>query len=102
VLGYDEFGCNSVILNSPPWGGLPRGHWTDQEDRLTAEWLQRHGVLVSVDIAGQAVQTVSRARSFHPVRKYLDQLHWDGVERLEQWLSAYLGVDDSGYTRQRR
>jgi predicted P-loop ATPase len=61
--------------------------------------LQRHGILVSVDIAGQAVQTVSRTRSFHPVRRYLDQLHWDGIERLERWLTNYMGVKDTSYAR---
>jgi len=99
VLGFDEFGCHSVMLGPPPWSGVPGRQWTDHEDRLAAEWLQRHGILVSVDIAGQAVQTVSRARSFHPVRKYVDQLHWDGVERLERWLSTYLGVEESAYAR---
>ena len=74
VLGYDEFACNAVMLGPPPWGGVSGRQWTDHEDRLTAEWLQRHGILVSVDIAGQAVQTVSRGRTFHPLRKYLDQL----------------------------
>jgi hypothetical protein len=99
VLGFDEFACNSVMLGPPPWGGGSGQQWTDHEDRLTAEWLQRHGILVSVDIAGQAVQTVSRARSFHPVRRYLDQLNWDGIERLEHWISTYLGAVDSAYVR---
>jgi len=99
VLGYDEFACNAVMLGPPPWGGVSGRQWTDHEDRLTAEWLQRHGILVSVDIAGQAVQTVSRGRTFHPLRKYLDQLQWDGIERLERWLSTYLGAEDSAYVR---
>jgi predicted P-loop ATPase len=99
LLGYDEFGHNSVMLTPPPWGGLLGRQWTDHEDRLTAEWLQRHGILVSVEIAAQAVQTVSRGHSFHPVRKYLDQLVWDGTERLDRWLTVYLGAADSVYVR---
>jgi len=99
VLGYDEFAGNAVMLGPPPWGGVSGRQWTDHEDRLTAEWLQRHGILVSVDIAGQAVQTVARGRIFHPLRKYLDQLQWDGIERLERWLSTYLGAEGSAYVR---
>ena len=26
---------------------MPKGEWTDHEDRLAAEWLQKQGVLVS-------------------------------------------------------
>ena len=76
---------------------MPNSEWTGHEDRLTAEWLQREGILVSVDIAAQAVQTVARDHSFHPVRVYLESLQWDGVERLDQCLSAYLGAEAGPY-----
>jgi putative DNA primase/helicase len=33
------------------------------------------------------------------VKAYLQGLHWDGVERLERWLSNYLGADDTDYSR---
>jgi predicted P-loop ATPase len=33
----------------------------------------------------------------HPVRKYLDTLKWDGVARLDRWLTTYLGVPQSNY-----
>ena len=35
-----------------------------------------------------------RRNSFHPVRQYLDGLEWDGIERLDTWLHAYLGALD--------
>ena len=56
-------------------------------------------VLVSVEVAGQAVQTAARDHPFHPVKAYLQGLRWDGVERLDRWLSSYLGVDDTEYSR---
>jgi hypothetical protein len=51
-----------------PWGVVPKGEWTDYEDRLAAEWLQRQGIMVSVEVAGQAVQTAARDHPFHPVK----------------------------------
>lgn len=59
VLAFNEFGFGTVVLNPAPWGVVPKGEWTDHEDRLAAEWLQRQGILVSVEVAGQAVQTAS-------------------------------------------
>src|SRR5690349_19671772 len=47
-------------LKPTPWGIVPKGEWTDHEDRLAAEWLQKQGILVSVETAGQAVQTAAR------------------------------------------
>lgn len=100
VLAFNEFDLTPVALRAVPWETTPSGRsWTDQEDRLTADWLQRNGILVDVNIAAQAVQTVARDRSFHPVRQYLESLKWDGVERLDRWLSIYVGAEDTDYTR---
>jgi predicted P-loop ATPase len=98
VLAYDEFRNNVVTLKPTPWGALLKDGWTDQEDRLTAEWLQRRCIFVSVEIASQAVQTVAAQRRIHPVRQYLDRLEWGGRPRLDRWLSTYLGVEESSYS----
>jgi hypothetical protein len=99
VLGFNEFGFGTVVLKPAPWGVVPNGEWTDHEDRLATEWLQRQGILVSVDVAGQAVQTAARDHPFHPVRTYLQSLRWDGVQRVDHWLSMYLGAEDTEYSR---
>jgi putative DNA primase/helicase len=98
VLAYDEFRNNIIALKPTPWGVLAKDGWTDQEDRLTAEWLQHHRIFVSVEIASQAVQTVATERRAHPIRQYLDTLTWDGTLRLNRWLSTYLGVEESNYS----
>jgi predicted P-loop ATPase len=49
--------------------------------------------------AGKAAETVARERSFHPVRAYLDALQLDKIGRLEDWLTLYLGVEQSDLTR---
>lgn len=45
VLAFNEFGCGTVVLKPTPWGVVPKGEWTDYEDRLAAEWLQHQGIL---------------------------------------------------------
>ena len=98
VLAFNEFSLGTVALNPAPWGGDPTGgEWTDHEDRLTADWLQHVGVFVSVEVAGQAVQTVAKDRAFHPVREYLESLQWDGNKRIDAWLSLYLGAEPTDY-----
>jgi hypothetical protein len=61
-----------MAIKPSPWGTAL--NWSDHEDRLTAEWLQRKGILVDVGTAAQAAQTVSKDRSFHPVRQYLESI----------------------------
>ncbi len=98
VLAYDEFRSNVVTLKPTPWGASPTNGWTDHEDRLTAEWLQRHRIFVSVEIASQALQTVAAQHRVHPVRQYLETLRWDRIPRLDRWLATYLGVEESNYS----
>jgi predicted P-loop ATPase len=99
VLGFNEFSTSTVALISPPWQHMATGgEWTDHEDRLAADWFQHNGIYVSVEIAGLAVQTVARDRTFHPVRQKLDSLKWDGTGRIGDWLSLYLGVEPNAYT----
>jgi hypothetical protein len=99
VLAFNDFAFGTVALKPTPWGIVPRGEWTDHEDRLAAEWLQKQGILVSVDVAGQAVQTAARDHPIHPVKAYLHGLKWDGVQRVDTLLSIYLGAEDTEYAR---
>lgn len=100
VLAFNEFDLMPMAVRATPWAQNVSGQcWTDQEDRLTADWLQRNGILVDVSTAAQAAQTVAKDRSFHPVRKYLETVAWDGVQRLDRWLATYLGAEDTNYTR---
>jgi predicted P-loop ATPase len=71
--------------------------WTDDDDRLTANWLQHQSILVSVETAGLAIQTIAKDNCCHPVRNYLNSLKWDHTPRLDGWLSLYLGAAPSPY-----
>ncbi len=95
AVAFDDFAFTAVATRGLPWAPDPLSSprpWLDHEDILAAEWLQREGIHVSREIAGQAIEAVSRERSFHPVRDYLNGLEWDGVPRLDNWPAVYLGV----------
>ena len=90
VLWHNEFATATVARKPPPWAAgvadwedMP---WSDRDDYLVAEWLQRQGIMAPASVAGQAVETIARDRVFHPVREYLDGLVWDGTARLDLWL----------------
>jgi putative DNA primase/helicase len=94
VLAFDEFATRTITLKSIPWNPEPHP-WGDTEDILLAEWLQHQGINVSRELAGQAVEAVSRERAVHPVKDYLNRLRWDGIGRLDSWPQTYLGVKPS-------
>lgn len=101
VVAHDEFAERTVFRRRPPCldDGPDTGEWTDYHDVMTAIWLQRVlGSEFQPMTVGRAVEAVARACRFHPVRDALRALPgWDGVRRLPEWLSDYLGVERSEY-----
>ena len=103
VLAYDEFALVTIQLKPPPWlkqedNWSPK-QWTDRDDALTADWLQHQGISVTVNVAATAAETAAKDHSFHPIRDYLENLVWDGVERIANFAWRYLGAEDTHYHR---
>ncbi|ADV12965.1 virulence-associated E family protein [Mesorhizobium ciceri] len=46
-----------------------------------------------------AIQILAMQNSFDPVLDYIDAQKWDGVPRIDAWLSVYLGAEDNALNR---
>lgn len=107
AFAFDEM-ARTVILTRPIFrqngtlatiGATPRPVTDDDAAALT-EWLQIAGMnRLTVQTVQQAVDLVARENGFHPVRDYLNRLTWDGVPRVDNWLSHYAGAPDRPYER---
>ena len=86
-LGYDSF-ADVVVMHRPAPKTANQTKFTDPDPRYprpltdndisrTQEWLQLAGLVkVSATTVYQAVETIAREHSFHPVREYLNSLKW--------------------------
>ena len=87
ALRYDAF-VDQVQIDGQP---------LRDEDltRIRLELARAYELRVSLQIVSEVVRYVARERlpHVHPVREYLEGVRWDGVERLEQWLVTYAGVE---------
>jgi hypothetical protein len=66
---------------------------------LRSHFHRRYGVLFPLASVREALETVAHEHPFDPVRAYLDAVHWDGVPRIDTWLSEYGGAEDTLYSR---
>jgi hypothetical protein len=98
VLGFNEFSLYAVTKLPAPWQSVAGRNWLDDDDTRAACWLQHQGILVGSKVAAEAVQTVARKNSFHPVREYLAGLVWDQKPRLLDWMSSNMGAEASPLT----
>ncbi|HEY3494361.1 MAG TPA: virulence-associated E family protein [Polyangiaceae bacterium] len=103
VLAHDDFaGCPVKLKPAPVSGGdpYPTGEWTETDTIRTAVWIQREvGIECSTESVQNAMLAVAEQHRFHPVRSYLKGLQWDRVERIDSWLSSYLGAAPTDYVR---
>ncbi|MBX3205649.1 MAG: DUF3854 domain-containing protein [Labilithrix sp.] len=105
VLAFDEL-ANDITFKSTP--NLPQflkrkpgDKWVDEDDVSLANWFQmEHGIVgAKVNAMRGVVALVAHRRSFCPLRSKLESLAWDGVPRVDNWLTAYCGVASTGYSR---
>ncbi len=100
VLGYCDFSYRIVKQKKPPFKNADAGEWSDADTARLRIWLsEKYGITPSTRDTDDAVLVASEARRFHPVRDYLKGLEWDGLPRLENWLTTYLDANDGEYER---
>ena len=103
VFGHNEFTGRYEFTDPAPWhhGRMPSFLGVGDNDLklLKGHLAIKHGYEADITNIEEAVTVVAHANKFHPVRDYLGGLVWDGVPRLDMWLTDHLGVEDSAYTR---
>ena len=105
LFGYDEMmrapmllaPVPSLFIEHDPISSEPKPV-ADADVTALQEWLQLAAIeRLSKDVTHQAVDLRATERRYHPVRNYLEAQCWDGVKRLDTWLTTYLGVEASAY-----
>jgi putative DNA primase/helicase len=83
-----------------PWGGESGDPWTDRDDAELKSWIEiQLWWSPKENLIQGALLAVAHRNPSHPVRQYLENLKWDGMQRLDTWTTKYLGVKDSPYSR---
>lgn len=102
LIGYDEFYKQEVFLKEPSWKKNCIGdEWKNADDSHLRGYLkQTYTDYRDTESVMDNIIIYSRKNSFHPVKNYLESLHWDGVPRAETYFSKFLNADDTPYTRE--
>jgi putative DNA primase/helicase len=74
--------------------------WADHLDGDAALWLSTtYGIRIGTGPVRELLAALAQQHRRHPLQEYLDGLRWDGVPRLDTWLTYALGVEDSPLVR---
>jgi predicted P-loop ATPase len=66
----------------------------DDITELTDDLQQRFGLQSDDPITVRATKLASKEFAYHPIKKYLESLTWDGVERIPTLFIDYVGAED--------
>lgn len=100
-FGYNEMANKVEVTGDVPWN-RPSGNafWRDADTAQLKALLDNKYTAFSTRNHDVAFTKVTDDRSFHPIRKYLDNLKkWDGVSRISTLLVDYFGADNTPYTQ---
>ena len=103
TLAYNCFKDRLVCVRDLPWkevvDTVNGDAWTDADDSELRRYIELAYHITGKERIMDAVSSVARANTIHPVRDFLRGLEWDKVERLDTLLVDYLGAEDTPYTR---
>ena len=96
---YDEFADKTLVVKETPWSGEAGREWTDADQTELYHYIETKYCVANRRAVDDAVVVAARRNSHNPVTSYLNNLSWDGTERVATLFIDYLGAEDSSYTR---
>jgi len=93
---YDEFAHEKILVQCPDWekpdSFKPRPI-TDEDITWLTMSLERQGITLKMGEIRKVLEAVINKKRRNPAQEYFKSLKWDGVERLNRWLSYYAGCE---------
>lgn len=101
VLRYNSFDNDILKTRKPPFEFSNEvGEWTEVDiNRLQCWMSENYNFTPKPNDALGAVLVTAEHYQFHPVLDYLESLKWDNKERLDNWLTDYMGASDTEYNK---
>ena len=93
----DMFGFNE--LSQMPFNMNFKREWRDSDDSRVLHYIETRYKFLKFETFYAAVKIRFDETRFHPIRKMIDDVVWDGTPRMETALIDYLGAEDSAYSR---
>lgn len=102
-LAYNDFRRQLMIKDELPFHKLENKKkgdpWKDADDAGLRHYMEHGYGLSSANKIQDALMVVREKNKYHPIKEYLTNLTWDGIDRLDTLLIDYLSAEDNPYIR---
>lgn len=98
---FNEFSGTVEYSRDAIWHNVKSGQELRDKDFVFVQYYLAHNknFEMGIDKITNAIIELSERKKYHPIKKYLDGLSWDGVPRLNEWLVNTCQAEDNAYTR---
>lgn len=86
------------IVKDLGWMRYAGNSITDLDECQIQLYLERNYGLRNYVNIDKAISIIASENRYHPIRKYLESLKWDGVKRIRYAMTKYLGVEEDDYS----
>lgn len=95
------FDGNVYLMGSVPWDPKLKHKrlFCDADDSSIRHYIEKVYNIYAANKTFDAVQISANKNSYHPIKDFLNEQVWDGVNRIETLLIDYFSAEDSIYTR---
>ncbi len=103
MFRFNLFSGDIEFIKSPTWepSVVEGDTLCDQNITHIRYYLSSiHNFEPQKSVVGEACMMVSKNKSYHPVKKYIEKEEWDGVRRIDEWLNKSVGCVNNIYTSQ--
>lgn len=101
VFQENLFDDKKYVVRTLPWRAIKKPEPIRNVDYSgVRNYIEAVYGIAGVSKIEDALNLEFQKYSFHPVKKYLKGLAWDGIERIDTLLIDYFGADDNVYTRE--
>lgn len=95
------FDNKKYVFHDVPWRKIPDPEPLKNVDLSgLRNYIESVYGIASVNKIEDSLNLEIERNQFHPIKKYLNSLEWDGKDRVETLLIDYFGAEDNEYTRQ--
>jgi predicted P-loop ATPase len=99
AIAFDEMARVPMLVGPFGDGNVFPRPITDADVVRVQQWMQKAGIRrIGKEAVHDAIRLHADDKAYHPVRDYLNGLRWDGLPRLDTWLTNYMGTEATPYT----
>lgn len=99
-IHYNEMTGKVEVHEKTPSGGFTVRTWTDTDEAESRNYIEREFNLYSRDKHADALRLLFKERSYNPLIDIIEDIKWDGVSRIRDFLHHWAKAEDNDYTRE--